>query len=172
MIIQLGLDELDDIALVQVGRRMMKVPCWLAAEWNREGGIYEIVREYRLEYLCPFQAHDYRAFDRMRVQARAMRRFYLHGNFPGLSREEQRALYLEIDTRQNYPHLRGDAFYEHITQSMGTEYGLNQVKAMLRDISDMLASSEAALEEDYYERLAWRIEKMNAQVAVAELIAA
>ncbi len=113
-IIQFGVfDESDDYALVQLGKKWMKVPCWLACQWDTAcGGIYGIVRDYGLEQMTIFRPWEYKAMDNMRNEARAMRRYYLYGDTGVLTDVERRALNIEADTRQHHPHLRGDAMYE------------------------------------------------------------
>lgn len=162
-IIQYGaFDNIDDVAIVQLGKRWLKVPCWLACEWDN-GGIYALIREYDLKHLTVMRPHEYQALDNIRIQARAIRRFYLYGDAGALTEELSRCLRVEYRVRADYPHLHGQIVYEQIATEMGTGYTWRQVKAMLDDASDALVIQEATIEENYFRLLAKRIAKMNIQ---------
>lgn len=168
IVIQFGVfDELDDFAVVELGKRWLRVPAWLVCEWEGDGGVYGIVREYNLEQWTIFRPYEYRAMKNIRDQARAMRRFYLYGDTGTLSAVERRCLDVEADTRANYPHLRGDAMYEHIATHMGTDYTPRQVRAILEDATDVLRQQESEIEDAYYAKLAKRIAKITAAFEVA-----
>lgn len=171
-IIQFGVfDESDDYALVQLGKTWMKVPCWLACQWDTgNGGIYGIVRDYGLEQLTIFRPWEYKAMDNMRNEARAMRRYYLYGDTGVLTDIERRALNIEADTRQHHPHLRGDAMYEHMAVVMGTDYTPKQVRGILQDATEVLRMNEDDIEDMYYAQLARRIAKLNARLAEIDAV--
>ena len=171
-IIQFGVfDEIDDIALVLLGKKWMKVPCWLACQWDTgNGGIYGIVRDYGLEQMTIFRPWEYKAMDNMRNEARAMRRFYLYGDTGILADIEKRALTIEAETRTHYAHLRGDAMYEHMAGRMGTDYTPRQVRAILQDATEVLRMQENSMEDEYYAKLSRRIAKLNARLAEIDAV--
>ena len=166
-IIQFGVfDEIDDYALVLMGKKWLKVPAWLACAWDEaSGGVYGIVKRYNLEQLTIFRPYEYRAMHNMHNEGRAMRRFYLYGDTGTLSDVERRCLYIESDTRTHFAHLKGDALYEHIATSMGSDYTARQVRGILEDATDVLRQQENEIEDEYYTKLARRIAKINAYVA-------
>jgi hypothetical protein len=171
-IIQFGVfDEVDDYALVELGKKWLKVPCWLACQWDTgNGGIYGIVRDYGLEQMTIFRPWEYKAMDNMRNEARAMRRFYLYGDTGVLTDIERRCLNIEADTRTHHPHLRGDAMYEHMAMVMGTDYTPRQVRAILQDATEVLRMNEDGIEEEYYAKLGKRIAKLNARLAEIDAV--
>lgn len=167
VIIQFGLEDLDDFAEIQLGKKWLRVPAWLVCEWTSENGVYGIVREYHLEQLTIFRPYEYRAMKNIRDEARAMKRFYLYGDTGTLTEVERRCLYIESDTRANFPHLRGDAMYEHMATSMGSDYTPRQVRAILEDATEVLRQQESEIEDMYYAKLARRIAKITAAHEIA-----
>ena len=157
--------ESDDYAVVQLGKAWVKVPCWLACQWDTaNGGVYGIVRDYKLEQFTIFRPWEYKALENMRTEARAMKRFYLYGDTGVLSDIERRCLRIEADTRANFAHLKGDALYEHIATQMGTDYTPRQVRGILQEATEILRMHEGDIEEMYYVSLSKRIAKLNARL--------
>lgn len=160
--------ESDDFAEVYVNKRWMRVPAWLACQWDEaSGGVYGIVKLYNLEQLTIFRPYEYKAMDRIRSAARALKKFYAYGETGALSDVEKRCLRIEQDTRTNHAHLKGEALYEHIAMTMGADYTPRQVRGILQDAEDVLIQQESEIEDEYYTKLARRIAKLNARLEIA-----
>lgn len=158
-VVQMPLEGIGEYALIQVGKKMRKVPIWLWFQLKVPGGIYSIIREWQGGILMqsPAPAVEAEALRNIDRQAKAYRRFWADPNhrsyYRNLSRLERAVLKLERKALSENPHLgtagRCEWIAERLNKSLARRhvdhvaryggYTAEQVRGMLEDATEVIS---------------------------------